>query len=1089
MATYTNSTVGWGFRYDIDLSDNYYTDWKYGWSWQGDFYVGGYTLYIERNDKVNGLFIDYDWENLVDGDYYVPFEDSDGDICARGSVVYAKDGAVLNNVTLERGVFFVNPDGDDNNPHDNRWSTTVNGLDIYGEYAICYAYQDSVLNNVTVSNGALYSYSTGMNDLTVSKQGKVNLRDGSGTTELTVVGGFVQASNGSYIQSATVSGGEFFIHAQANVDDVYVFNKGIMITEGNVVFRDAVIGNGGTLVVSTANNNIADYTFESGSRISIGTGIYKDTASRGLDFAAGVTVGYGFNNGRFSYQVGGIYYSASNNISRNYVVADELVKMTDGQQAYDMIVEDGGAFMADGGVISGLTVNMNFAVFQDDAEGRNLVLNSPELIESEVVCQVGDTAQVDGVKVNDKAKLQLFDQAQVANIILNDQSECAVSSDSTAVTIDTITVNDSSLLKIRGATSVEHLTVNSGVVELFDTSAITDVLMNGGAIHSWDGDHIIRDIQQYGGIIAVQGKIDGIMVYDGGRLAQVGDSTTSGEISNMTLQSGAWLSINNISTINGGFDPSDITVGYNFNSGYQRNGNESYKYIVTFYNVYSVGNGKTARDMCVSVGNTNVFLRTGGTMIGGDIENGCLTVEGGSVMSGSINLYGETYYQEDNYGYHDAAGIHFLTDDTTLGNATFNFVLGQNKQLDNYVADPLVKPDIGLVFDENFGDDEIDKFNLSLTLNETLKSGEEYSMFLGTGFKFETIDVYGKNGNFLGTASFGRDLNVDNKTISVVEVLSTGKLYTTQWGVKVVSHDRNDVGSDIDGNGIADVLLTISRRSHAAFGSTGAWLIQDNDTAQWSDLSTMGANNRLFGIGRTDASKNAKDIYVENTSTHTIGAWVTDESGKVAGWQTIGQFDAATQIMGLGDFNGDGQSDLLLRNSNGAVGCYFTSGSKIGWNYFQSLGDEWQISAIGDFNSDGRDDIVLKHDAGFAGCWLTNTNGTVSWSDLSTVGAGFDIVGSGDFNGDGTADVLLEKDGYFGAWLVKNGSASGWMGLGQTAGTVEQIGDFNGDGIDDLRIRTAAGDIGALLVCGEDSLDWKYYGSVGSEWSTSLAAL
>ena len=113
----------------------------------------------------------------------------------------------------------------------------------------------------------------------------------------------------------------------------------------------------------------------------------------------------------------------------------------------------------------------------------------------------------------------------------------------------------------------------------------------------------------------------------------------------------------------------------------------------------------------------------------------------------------------------------------------------------------------------------------------------------------------------------------------------------------------------------------------------------------------------------------------------------------------------------------------------------------------------------------------------------------MAWSDLSTVENGFTIVGAGDFNGDGTDDVLLQKNGYFGAWIVKNGSAAGWMGLGQSAGTVEQIGDFNGDGIDDLRIRTANGAIGALLVHGEDNIEWKYYGSVGNEWSTSLVSL
>ena len=73
---------------------------------------------------------------------------------------------------------------------------------------------------------------------------------------------------------------------------------------------------------------------------------------------------------------------------------------------------------------------------------------------------------------------------------------------------------------------------------------------------------------------------------------------------------------------------------------------------------------------------------------------------------------------------------------------------------------------------------------------------------------------------------------------------------------------------------------------------------------------------------------------------------------------------------------------------------------------------------------------------------------------------------------------------------MNNGNAAGWMGLGDLGDvTVEQIADFNGDGVDDLRIRTSAGDIGAQLVMAEDTLDWHYYGAVGAEWKTGLAAL
>jgi len=297
------------------------------------------------------------------------------------------------------------------------------------------------------------------------------------------------------------------------------------------------------------------------------------------------------------------------------------------------------------------------------------------------------------------------------------------------------------------------------------------------------------------------------------------------------------------------------------------------------------------------------------------------------------------------------------------------------------------------------------------------------------------------------------------------------------------------VSDDLNGDGRADIVMTITQSGHGAEGATGAWLIQENQTAAWGDLSQRNKGWEIFGMGTTSANKTTNDVYVRGPG-NVIGAWTTNESGAVSGWETIGEFSADTQVLGLGDFNGNGQTDLLLRNTNGAVGCYFTGGDVTGWNYFQSLGDEWKLCAVGDLNGDGRADVVLKHDAGFAGSWLTQADYTMAWADLDTLPDGFEIVGAGDFNGDGTDDVLLKNGNYYGAWLVQNGNAAGWMGLGDLGDvTVEQIADFDGDGKDDLRIRTAAGDLGAQLVKGADTLEWKYYGSVGAEWSTSLAAI
>ena len=288
-------------------------------------------------------------------------------------------------------------------------------------------------------------------------------------------------------------------------------------------------------------------------------------------------------------------------------------------------------------------------------------------------------------------------------------------------------------------------------------------------------------------------------------------------------------------------------------------------------------------------------------------------------------------------------------------------------------------------------------------------------------------------------------------------------------------------GGDIDGNGLSDLVMT-----HTLQGFAGAWLIQDDQTAAWGNLSTLSGGWAVFGTGHVTPGTCA-DVFLYDHAANTVGAWIVGNDGLVSGWETIGTFDASTEVLGLGDFNADGITDLLLRNTNGAVGCYYADS---GWHYFQSLGDEWTIAAVGDLNGDGRSDVVLKHDAGFAGSWLCQADGTMAWANLDTLSDDFAIAGAGDFNGDGVDDVLLRRGDYFGAWIVEDGSAKSWMGLGTLSpGTeLEDIGDFNGDGVDDLRIRSSAGDLGTLCVVGESSLEWHYYGSVGAEWTTSLAA-
>ncbi len=176
------------------------------------------------------------------------------------------------------------------------------------------------------------------------------------------------------------------------------------------------------------------------------------------------------------------------------------------------------------------------------------------------------------------------------------------------------------------------------------------------------------------------------------------------------------------------------------------------------------------------------------------------------------------------------------------------------------------------------------------------------------------------------------------------------------------------------------------------------------------------------------------------------------------------------RFAGAGDFNGDGRADFLLRHDGGQLTEWLATPSggfaNNGANASIFFTTDWTVAGTGDFNGDGRDDILLRQDGGQLTEWLGTADG--SFTDNSANASIFftpewTIAGTGDFNGDGRDDFLLRNDaGWFTNWL---GTANGGF-VNNGANTslhfttdwrVAGIGDFNGDGKSDLLLRSDAG--------------------------------
>ena len=85
-----------------------------------------------------------------------------------------------------------------------------------------------------------------------------------------------------------------------------------------------------------------------------------------------------------------------------------------------------------------------------------------------------------------------------------------------------------------------------------------------------------------------------------------------------------------------------------------------------------------------------------------------------------------------------------------------------------------------------------------------------------------------------------------------------------------------------------------------------------------------------------------------------------------------GSAPANWSIAGVGDFNGDGKSDILWHDTSGNVGIWDMKDSQIlKTPSIASAPSNWSIAGVGDFNGDGKSDIVWQNDS-----WQRSGSGT-----------------------------------------------------------------------------------------------------------------
>lgn len=119
-------------------------------------------------------------------------------------------------------------------------------------------------------------------------------------------------------------------------------------------------------------------------------------------------------------------------------------------------------------------------------------------------------------------------------------------------------------------------------------------------------------------------------------------------------------------------------------------------------------------------------------------------------------------------------------------------------------------------------------------------------------------------------------------------------------------------------------------------------------------------------------------------------------------------------IVGPGDLTGDGNGDLLARNTSGTLYLYKGTGTGTALASAVKISTGWQqynaIVGAGDFTGDGRADIVARTTAGTLYLYKGTGSSTAPFSARVKVGTGWQtykkLFSPGDANGDGKADLM-----------------------------------------------------------------------------------
>jgi len=345
--------------------------------------------------------------------------------------------------------------------------------------------------------------------------------------------------------------------------------------------------------------------------------------------------------------------------------------------------------------------------------------------------------------------------------------------------------------------------------------------------------------------------------------------------------------------------------------------------------------------------------------------------------------------------------------------------------------------------------------------------GITYSL---SGTDASAFDIDASTGEVTFLASPDYETPVDGNGDNVYELTITA----TDGEAKMTTQDVTVTVNDLTPE--PAIVLDVGSLGASGFAVQGA---AANDYAGWSvsdagDVNGDGYDDVIIGAPEFGASGSGtatgKAYVIFGDATGSLGDIDLSSLAPDAGFELTGStygFSTARAVSSAGDVNGDGFDDLLIGAAGYAAGdgiafvvfggdaladvslvspLAASDGFTLSGNSAEAELAGYSIASAGDVNGDGFDDLIV-------GAPQADAMGTIVNSGRSYI-----IYGDADI-GDLTLSIALSPDdGFFvdGALLT---AQSGWQ--------VSGIGDFDGDGYDDVIVARQTNEV-AVIYGGEN---------------------